>query len=83
MPRRSLSDSKCWNGGKKWVKVSSIAHLKVDVPVLVHVEGAEHVVAELLRVAGREEHLVHVHELVRRQAAVGAVLLRGEESGAL
>ena len=49
--------------------------LEVDVSVLVGVERAEHVVAELLRVTAREEQLVHVHELGRGEAAVGAVLL--------
>ncbi len=49
--------------------------LEVDVPVLVGVEGPEDVVAELLGVAGGEEHLVHVDELDGGEAAVGAVLL--------
>ena len=49
--------------------------LEVDVSVLVGVKRAEHVVAELLRVTAREEQLVHVHELGRGEAAVGAVLL--------
>ena len=49
--------------------------LEVDVAVLVGVERAEHVVAELLRVAAGEEELVHVYKLGRSQAAVGAVLL--------
>jgi len=48
--------------------------LKVDVPVLVGVEGAEDMIAELLGIARWEEHLVHVHELDWRQPAVGAVL---------
>ncbi len=49
--------------------------LEVDVSVLVGVEGAEDVVAELLSVARREKHLVHVDKLDRRQSAVRAVLL--------
>ena len=49
--------------------------LEVYVAVLVGVEGPEDVVAELLGVARREEHLVHVDELDRRQPPVGAVLL--------
>ncbi len=49
--------------------------LEVDVAVLVRVEGPEHVVAELLGVARREEHLVHVDELDGRQPPVRAVLL--------
>ena len=53
-------------------------HLEVDVTVLVHVERPEHVVAELLGVAGREEHLVHVDKLDRRQLAVRTVLLKTE-----
>lgn len=41
-------------------------HLKIDVAVLVHVECAEHVVAEFFRVAGREEHFIHVDKFRRR-----------------
>lgn len=41
-------------------------HLKIDVAILVHVECAENMVAEFLRVAGREEHFVHVDKLRRR-----------------
>jgi len=44
-------------------------------PIFVRVEGAEDVVAELLRVATREEQLVHVNELGRGEPAIGAVLL--------
>lgn len=40
----------------------SCAHLKIDVAIFVHVECAENVIAEFLRVAGREEHFVHVNE---------------------
>ena len=49
--------------------------LEVNVAVLVGVERAEHVVAELLGVAAGEEQLVHVDKLGRGQTAVGAVLL--------
>jgi len=48
--------------------------LKVDVSVLVHVEGPEDVVTEFLGVAAREEHLVHVDEFVGGEAAVRTVL---------
>jgi hypothetical protein len=48
---------------------------EIDVSILVRVKGAEHVVAELLRVAAGEEELVHVHKLGRGEPAVGAVLL--------
>lgn len=57
------------------LKVIVATYLEVDEAVLVHVEGAEDVVAELLCVAAREEHLVHVDELGGRQLTVGAVLL--------
>lgn len=36
-------------------------------------------VAELDGIAGREEHLVHVHELGRSQSAVGAILLQEDK----
>ena len=52
--------------------------LEVDVTVLVHVERPEHVVTELLGIARREEHLVHIDELDGRQLAVRAVLLKTE-----
>lgn len=37
---------------------SSFTHLKINVSVLIHVECSEDVIAELLGVPGREEHLV-------------------------
>lgn len=40
--------------------VSSFTHLKINVSVLIHVECSEDVIAELLSVPGREEHLVPV-----------------------
>ena len=49
--------------------------LEVNVAVLVGVEGAEHVVAELLGVARWEEHLVHVDKLDGGQSTIGAILL--------
>jgi len=48
---------------------------EVNEPILVGVEGSEHVVTELLGVARGEEELVHVNKLGRGQPAVGAVLL--------
>ena len=53
-----------------------VSYLEVDIAVLIHVECAEHVVAELLGVPRREEHFVHVDELGRRQPAVWTVLLQ-------
>ena len=47
---------------------------EVNVSVLVSVEGSENMIAELLGVATREKHLVHVDELDRGKSAVGAVL---------
>lgn len=38
------------------------AYLKIDITVLVHIECPEDVVTELLRIAGWEEHFVHVNE---------------------
>lgn len=40
--------------------VSNFTHLKINVSVLIHVECSEDVIAELLGVPGREEHLVPV-----------------------
>ena len=31
--RRSLSDSKCWNGGKKWVNHWALKRYTIDSPV--------------------------------------------------
>lgn len=41
---------------------SSFTHLKINVSVLIHVECSEDVIAELLGVPGREEHLVPVFD---------------------
>lgn len=51
-------------------------YLEVDVAVLVHVEGAEHMVTELYSVPGWEEHLIHVYKFSWGQPAVRAVLLQ-------
>lgn len=58
-----------------------ICYLEIDVSVLVHVECAEHMVAELDGIAGWEEHLVHIHELGGSQSAVGAILLQEDSKG--
>jgi hypothetical protein len=50
-------------------------NLEVNVSILVGVEGPECMVAELLAVAAREQHFVHVHELRRRQLPIRTVLL--------
>lgn len=55
--------------------LQQFTHLEIDVAIFVHVERAEHVVAELFGVARRKEHFVHVDELGGRQAAIGAILL--------
>ena len=47
---------------------------EVNVSILVGIEGSENVIAELLCVATREKHLVHVDELDRGESAVGTVL---------
>ena len=47
---------------------------EVNVTILVSVEGSENMIAELLSIATREKHLVHVDELDRGQSAIGAVL---------
>lgn len=57
-------------------KLTLSLYLKIYVAVLIHVECAEHVVAELHCVPGGEEHLVHVHELGGRQSPVRTVLLQ-------
>lgn len=51
-----------YNGGDKNQFSRIWSYLKIDVAILVHVECTEHVVAEFLRVARREEHFVHVDE---------------------
>ena len=48
---------------------------EVNVSILVGIEGSENVIAELLCVATREKHLVHVDELDRGQSTIGAILL--------
>jgi len=48
------------------VKKTCDTHLKIDVAVLVHVKCAEHMVAEFFRIAGWEEHFIHIDELRRR-----------------
>ena len=56
-------------------------YLEIDVSVLVHVECAEHMIAELDGIAGWEEHLVHIDELGGSQPAVGAILLQEDSKG--
>lgn len=51
-------------------------HLKINITIFVHVEGAKNVITKLLGISRWEEHFVHVHEFGRRQAAVGTILLQ-------
>jgi hypothetical protein len=59
---------------------SAATYLKINESIFVHVERAENVVAELFSVAAGEEHLVHVHELGRRQLSVRTVLLQAKQT---
>ena len=54
---------------------------KVNIAVIVLVEVPEDIVTELLRVGRHEAGAVHVHEGLRRQPAVGAVLLEAPVPG--
>lgn len=51
-----------YNGGNKNQFSRITSYLEIDVAIFVHVECTEHVVAEFLRIARREEHFVHVDE---------------------
>lgn len=62
-----------WHAGKE---VPKVTHFEVDISVLIHVKSSENVIAELFRVAGGEEHLVHVYEFGGCQSTIGAVLLK-------
>lgn len=42
------------------------SYLEIDVAIFVHVECAENVIAKFFRVAGWEEHFIHVDEFCRR-----------------
>lgn len=42
--------------------IKTVAYLKIDVPIFVHVECSEYVIAELFRIARWEKHFVHVNE---------------------
>jgi hypothetical protein len=59
---------------------SAASYLKINESIFVHVERAENVVAELFSVAAGEEHLVHVHELGRRQLSIRTVLLQAKQT---
>ena len=54
---------------------------KVNVAVVVFIEVPEDIVTELLRVGRHEAGAVHVHEGLRRQPAIGAVLLEAPVPG--
>lgn len=53
--------------GNGTVKVDTKeSYLEIDVAIFVHVECAENVIAKFFRVAGWEEHFIHVDEFCRR-----------------
>jgi hypothetical protein len=56
-------------------------HLKVYAPVAVLVEYSKDLLYENNRVAGGEDHAIHVQDLVLSQSSVGTVLLKGEDKG--